>query len=65
MDPNKKMSVKDIASTMNFGFLGKSREQMIAEKKKKEQEEIERRRQEEEEEFARLDQQKEAMLSPK
>jgi hypothetical protein len=29
---------------MNFGFLGKSREQILQEKKQKEKEEIERRR---------------------
>ena len=38
-------SVKDLAKNMNFGFLGKSREQILLEKKQKEKEEIERRRQ--------------------
>ena len=41
-------SVKDLAKNMNFGFLGKSREQILLEKKQKEKEEIERRRQQEE-----------------
>jgi hypothetical protein len=37
---------------MNFGFLGKSREDIIKEKKEREKQEIERRRQQEEEEMA-------------
>ena len=41
-------SVKDLAKTMNFGFLGKSREQILQEKKQKEQDELQRRREQEE-----------------
>ena len=44
MNTSTTPSVKDMAKTMNFGFLGKSREQMLLEKKQKEEEEIRRRK---------------------
>jgi len=48
-----KTSVKDIAKNMDFGFLGQSRDTVIAEKKRKEEEERIRRRELEEAEFER------------
>lgn len=57
-------SVKDMAKNMNFGFLGKSREQMMAEKRQKEEEELRRRKEQEEEEFERREQEKLRQSTP-
>ncbi len=43
---------------MNFDFLGKSRDQQLAEKKKRDEEDMRRRREEEEAAFERLEQSK-------
>ena len=51
-----------MAKNMNFGFLGKSREQMLIEKRQKDEEEIRRRRDEEEELFERAEQAKQQKL---
>ena len=40
---------------MNFGFLGKTREQIMLEKKQKDEDEIKRRREQEEQEFQDLE----------
>lgn len=47
--------MKKLAATMDFGFLGKSRDQMLLEKKQRDEEALRRKREEEEEAFNKLE----------
>ena len=55
MNNQEVKSVKDLAKNMNFGFLGKTREQMLLEKKQSDEMQIRIKREMEERELSRLD----------